>query len=245
MKSFRTILTITLCFLMMHALPALALESQTGAEDLHHLPEGFVLLKPAQKNIDKHLTAIRIPGFDHSVYAYTEKSGATVFLVYGRLADKKGLYEATLSAEGEGENLTLHLNIFGERPFKLNTKDLGRPKAVKLNQATLPEGYRKTSKPGVLYFTNIFGQKEYRVLGRIDGRPDAYYPASNGKPKVGSLIVDMSRDQERFRPENEEYMKLPREYKAGYATAVMVLTTQSEWVSVLTDKPILNLTRPE
>ena len=245
MKTFRTILAITLCLLMMQTLPALAVISQTAAENLHHLPDGFELLKPTEKNIDKHLTAIRIPGFEDSVYAYTEKSGATVFLVYGKLADKNGLYEGTLSAEKEGESLTYRLNVFGEKPFKFNTKDLGRPKAVKLNQATLPEGYRKTSKPGVLYFTNIFEQKEYRVLGRIDGRPDAYYPAANGKPKVGSLLIDMSRDQERFKPEGEEYMKLPKEYKAGYATAVLVLTTQSEWVSVLTDKPILNMKSTE
>ena len=39
----------------------------------------------------------------------------------------------------------------------------------------------------------------------------------------------------------EKKQKLPREYKDGFATAVLVLTKQAEWVSVLTDKPVLAL----
>ena len=245
MKTFRTILAITLCSMMMLVLPAQAVTSVSSQSAEVLAPEGFEYLQAAQKNIDEYLTAVRVPGFDHTVYAYTDKSGATVYLVFGKLNDKKGMYEATLSAQKEDEAYNFSLNIFGEKPHKFTSKDLGKPKAVKLNAETLPAGYRKTSKPGVCYFTNIFNEKEYRVLGRIEGRPDAFYPASYGKPRAGSLPIDMTKDEERFKPEGEKYLKLPKEYKAGYATAVLVLTTQAEWVSLLTDKPELNLDSPK
>ncbi len=243
MKTFRTILAITLCSMMMLILPAQALTSTPAASGDISVPEGFEYLQAAQKNISEYLTAVRVPGFDHTVYTYSDKTGATVLLIYGRLNEKKGMYEANLSAEKEDDTVNFTLNIFGEKPYKFTSKDLGRPKAVKLNAATLPAGYRKTSKPGVCYFTDIFNQKEYRVLGRIEGRPDAFYPASYGKPRAGSLPIDMAKDEERFKPEGQKYLKLPKEYKSGYATAFLVLTTQAEWVSLLTDKPELDLAK--
>ena len=86
---------------------------------------------------------------------------------------------------------------------------VARTATYALNAATLPEGYRKTSKAGVCYFTNIFGEKEYRVLGRIEGRADAYYPAQYGKPKPGGLPIDISKDSERFLNPGEKKQKLP------------------------------------
>ena len=57
----------------------------------------------------------------------------------------------------------------------------------------------------------------------------------------GGLPIDISKDGERFLNPGEKKQKLPREYKDGFATAVLVLTKQAEWVSVLTDKPVLAL----
>ena len=222
---------------------SLALQAEPAAQNAaqSQAPEGFEYLKAAPKNISKYHTAIRIPGFDHTVYAYLDRSGGVTYLVYGRLDKKKGMYEAELDTRMEGENTVFILNVIGTLPHKTEDKSLGRPKGVALNAATLPEGYRKTSKAGVCYFTNLFGQKEYRVLGRIEGRADAYYPAQYGKPKPGGLPIDISKDRERFLNPGEKKQKLPREYKNGFATAVLVLTKQAEWVSVLTDKPVLAL----
>lgn len=204
-------------------------------------PEGFEFLKAAKGNVNKYLTALRIPGVEPTVYAYLDKSGAVIYLVYGRLEKKKGMYEAELSSSEVNGERVFELNIIGAAPHRGIEKNLGRPKGVALNAATLPEGYRKTSKKGVCYFTNIFGVKEYRVLGRLSGRGDSYYPAQYGKPRPGGLPIDISKDSERFLEKGAKKQKLPREYKNGFATAVLVLTKQAEWVSVLTDKPVLNL----
>ncbi|NLC31780.1 MAG: hypothetical protein GX781_00575 [Clostridiales bacterium] len=243
MKFFRNLLAMVLCIMTLFVLPVQAVISVQDTDSGISAPKGFETLKATKKNIDQALTSIRIPGIEDPVYAYTDKSGATIFLVFGKLNDKKGLFEATLSAEEHDDTRIFALHIFGEKPHKFTSKDLGKPKAVKLNAATLPESYRKTSKPGVCYFTNLFNQKEYRVLGRIEGRPDVFYPASYGKPKAGSLPIDMAKDAERFKLEGAKYITLPKEYKSGYATAVLVLTSQAEWVSLMTDKPELDLAK--
>ncbi len=205
------------------------------------LPEGFEPLKASKANVNKYLTALRIPGIEPTVYAYLDRSGGVVYLVYGRLDKKKGMYEAELSAREESGETVFELQVVGTAPHRGIERNLGRPTAVALNAATLPEGYRKTGKKGVCYFINIFGAKEYRALGRISGRADSYYPAQYGKPKPGGLPIDIRADRERFLAKGEKKQKLPREYRGGFATAVLVLTKQAEWVTVMTDKPVLNL----
>ncbi len=232
-------LILLLTLLMPGALALTNEEEQTPPR--HTAPEGFEFLDAPKNSISKHHTAIRIPGFEPAVYAYLDRSGGVIYLVYGRLEKKKGMYEAELNSSPKADELLLSLHIIGDEPHKTTDAKLGRPRGVKLNAATLPEGYRQTGKTGVCYFTNIFGDKEYRVLGRIEGRPDTYYPAQYGKPRPGGLPIDISRDRERFLHPGEKKQKLPREYKNGFATAVLVLTKQAEWVSVLTDKPILNM----
>lgn len=217
----------------------LAVENQPEFSEVHSAPEGFEHLKASKAAINKHHTAIRIPGFEHTVYAYLDHSGGVVYLVYGQLDKKKGMYEAELNTRRQDGEILFILNIIGTEPHKTLDANLGRPKGVKLNAATLPEGYKKTSKTGVCYFTNLFGQKEYRVLGRIEGRADTYYPAQYGKPKPGGLPIDISQDRDRFLNKGDKKQKLPKEYKNGFATPVLVLSKQAEWVSVMTDKPLL------
>ena len=235
---------LILSMILMLLMPA-SLAGETAPEAasaaLSQAPEGFEHLKASRNSINKSHTAIRIPGFDHTVYAYLDDSGGVTYLVYGQLGKKKGMYEAELDTLREGEDTVFVLNVIGTEPHKTQDSSLGRPKGIKLNAATLPEGYRKTSKAGVCYFTNLFGEKEYRVLGRIEGRADTYYPAQYGRPKPGGLPIDISKDRERFLNTDEKKQKLPREYKNGFATAVLVLTKQAEWVSVMTDKPVLVL----
>ena len=236
----RCMILMLILALLMPASFALA-EKPVQAPSAHTAPEGFEYLKAPKDKISKSHTAIRIPGFEHTVYAYLDRSGGVVYLVYGQLEKKKGMYEAELNSDRTEDELLLTLHIIGTEPHKTTDAKLGRPKGVKLNAATLPEGYRQTGKTGVCYFTNIFGEKEYRVLGRIEGRPDTYYPAQYGKPKPGGLPIDISQDRERFLNQGDKKQKLPKEYKNGFATAVLVLTKQAEWASVMTDKPLLEL----
>ena len=123
------------------------------------------------------------------------------------------------------------------KPIKDKWEVFAKAKAVKLDDATLPEGYKKSGKAGVMYFINLFRQKEYRVLGRLDNIENAYYPAVYAKPKPGSLAIDISRDAERFRLEGEKYYSLPSGLRRGFAIAVFITSSDGFKLSVMTDKP--------
>lgn len=205
----------------------------------HSAPEGFEYLKAAKANVNKYFTAIRIPGHEHTVYAFTDKGGITQFLVYGRLDKKKGMYKAEVSSTLAGDSRTFTVTMVGDKPYKAVWEDFAKPKGIKLDDTTLPKGYRKTSKTGVCYFTNLFKHKEYRVLGRLEGRGDAYYPPVYGKPKAGSLAIDISQDSLRFHHDGEKYYRVPQEYKNGFALPVFIRTQEGEQVVVWTDKPML------
>ena len=75
---------LILSMILMLLMPAsLALQAEPAAENAaqSQAPEGFEYLKAAQKNISKYHTAIRVPGFDHTVYAYLDRSGGVTYLV--------------------------------------------------------------------------------------------------------------------------------------------------------------------
>ena len=78
------------------------------------------------------------------------------------------------------------------------------------------------------------------MLGRLDGRGDAYYTAEYGKPRPGSLAIDISQDNLRFHNDGEKYYRVPKEYKNGFALPVFIRTQEGEQVVVWTDKPMLN-----
>ncbi|NLD52592.1 MAG: hypothetical protein GX650_06830 [Clostridiales bacterium] len=215
--------------------PTLA-EGSTVAKE----PEGFEYLKASKQNVFMYYTAIRIPGFEHTVYAFNDKEGRTQFRVYGRLNKKKGMYETRLSSEAVDGMRNYTIEIIGEKPIKDKFEHLARPKARKLDDTTLPEGYKKTTKVGVMYFTNLFKQKEYRVLGEISGLGQAYYPPVYGKPRAGSLAIDITMDTQRFKLADEKYFKVPKEYRQGFAIGVYVTTAEGESIVVMTDKPVLD-----
>lgn len=202
-------------------------------------PEGFEFLKAAAASVNKYYTAIRIPGYEHTVYAFTDKDGKTQFRVYGRLNKKRGMFETTVTTAGDGSE-ALVVAVTGEKPVVERNANFAKGKSVQLDDTTKLEGYRTTTKRGVLYFTNLFKQKEYRVLGEIPGVANAYYPAVNGRPRLGSLAIDVEADQERFKQEDEKYYKVPKEYRKGFAIQVFIFTTDGQKVTVLTDKPVLD-----
>lgn len=200
-------------------------------------PEGFEFLKAAKANVNKYYVALRIEGFEPTLYAFTDSRGSTQFRVYGRLNKKKGMYEATVHGDSEG---SLKVAVTGDAPKRDRWEDFAKAKVVALNDATLPEGYRRSTKSGVCYFVNLFKQKEFRVRGRLNNTEDAFYPAVYAKPKPGSLAIDISRDSDRFRVEGEKYFRVPRALRGGFAIAVFINTTDGNRVSVLTDKPVVD-----
>ena len=224
-------------------LPPLVVEAPAATDAPKQVETAaFEPLKAPKGAISRYYTALRLSGYEHTVYAFTGKTGLTQFRVYGRLNKKKGMYEAQVTAQADtgGDVPTFLVEVTGKKPVKDRDTAFAVGKALKLAKADVPEGYRTTTKPGVIWFTNLFRQKEYRVLGQVQGVGDAWYPAANGRPRRGSLAIDLEQDQARFRPENGKYFKVPKEYRNGFAQSVFIFTSDGQKVSVLTDKPVLD-----
>lgn len=211
----------------------------TAAPETAEAPAGFEFLKAAKSSVNQYYVALAIAGFPHTLYAFTDTQGKTQFRVYGRLNKKKGMYEATVQGADPQQ---LSIAVTGEVPVKDKWAVFGKAKVVKLNVATLPEGYKKSSKDGVCYFVNLFKQKEYRVLGSLADIENAFYPAVYAKPKPGSLAIDISGDAQRFHVTGEKYYAVPRALRGGFAISVFITTTDGSRLSVLTDKPVLDKT---
>lgn len=205
----------------------------------------FEPMQAPRAAIHKYYTALRLPGWEQPVYAFTGKNGLTQFRVYGKLDNKKGMYEAEVTeiADREGDEYTFQVTVTGKKPIRDRDSAFAVGKPLRLAAGDVPEGYRTTSKPGVIWFTNLFRQKEYRVLGQVQGVGDAWYPAANGRPRRGSLAIDIEQDSARFRPEDGKYLKLPPEFRNGFALPVFIFTSDGQKVTVLTDKPVLDVER--
>lgn len=203
-------------------------------------PEGFEVFSAAARNVPDEYTAIQIPGLAHPVYAFTDREGATRFRVYGRLNNRKGMYETRILTETDGNTKFLGISVSGEKPVKDSLSVYARAVPVALEDSGIPEGYEVTQKWGLLSFTNLFGQKEYRVLGEIPGIEEAFYPSANGRPRIGSLAIDLDWDRVRMLATGEDYVKVPEEYRAGFALRVFITANDGQKVSVWTDKPILD-----
>lgn len=203
-------------------------------------PEGFEVLEAAETSVPKYFIGIQIPGLSHPIYAFTDKEGRTQFRVYGRLGKQKGMYEVEVLAELMDESIVLKASVTGEKPIKDKLADRAEAKAVVLDGDALPAGYKTTSKTGVMYFVNLFKQKEYRVLGEMPNGGKAYYPVINNRPQFGSLPIDLEGDNERMIDAGEKYYRVPKEYREGFAVRVIITTSDGQSVSVWTDDPILD-----
>jgi len=206
-------------------------------------PEPFQPLQAPRASIHKYYTAIRLPGVEGPVYAFTDTKGRTQFRVYGALKGKKGMYPAqvTLTEDDQGDEVLFALEIAGNKPVRDRNAGMARGKALSIAPGEVPPGYRTTTKPGVIWFTNLFRQKEYRVFGQVPGVGDAWYPAEHGRPRRGSLAVDISLDRERFRPEDGKTLQVPRELRRGFAQRVFIFTTDGYKHAVWTDYPMLDV----
>lgn len=202
--------------------------------------DGFEVLKAAARNVPDEYTAIQLPGLTHLVYAFTDRNGATQFRVYGRLKDKKGMFAAQVTSQVLEATRMVNILVVSDTPVKDKLADYMRSDPVTIEERKLPAGYGITEKWGVLYFTNLFGQKEYRVLGAVPGVENAYYPSVDGNPRMGSLAIDITADHELMLRAGEKPYKVPEEYRNGFAARVFVYTTDGQKIAVWTDKPILD-----
>lgn len=203
----------------------------------------FEPLEAPRAAVNKYYTALRLPGWEQPVYAFTGTNGLTRFRVYGRLDKKKGMYETEVVTVGDpdSDGFAFAVTVTGEKPVKDGNAVFAVGKPLRLAAGEVPEGYRTTSKPGVIWFTNLFRQKEYRVLGQLQGVGDAWYPVANGRPRRGSLSIDIAQDSARFHPEGSKYLTVPREFRNGFALPVFIFTTDGQKVTVWTDKPVLDV----
>ena len=189
----------------------------------------------------KYYTGIQIPGLSHPLYAFMDKEERTQFRVYGKLDKRKGMYEVQVLTEMKGDALEFKAIVVGMKPVKDKLTNRAEAKPVAVDRSSLPDGFEAASKDGVVYFINLFGQKEYRVYGERSSGEKAYFPVIKNRPRYGALAIDIEADRERMASNEDKYYPIPKEYRKGFAIRVFITTSDGKSVSVWTDAPILDM----
>lgn len=222
-------------------------DAQPQALDEPHKPltaaaTAFSFLKPSRNVMIRYYTAIRLPGIEPTVYAFTNKEGDTQFRVYGRAPDaKRGFYEARVTAvvsDREG-GWDFTLDVPDTKPVK-DKSVFALYKGKNLVKEDVPAGMRKGQGTGMYYFFNLFGKRESMAWASADGENYAWYMANGARPLAGSLELDADAFDGRMHKEEDKYYRIPKELNGGYAKQVIIVTTDGKTAVVYTDKPLID-----
>lgn len=204
-------------------------------------PDNFDYGKATGMDVLKYYTRIRLPGFDHPLYAFTDKDGKTQYRVYGRLpGGKRGFYAASVSGEAAdtAAGWSFIVEIVGEKPIK-DSKVFAIYKGKDPAKEEVPAGFKNIAGKGVYRLFNIFGKSESVCYASLDGQTYGWYPARSGKPVAGALEYDLDGITQRLHIKGEKYYFLPAKLENGFAKPVKILTTDGKTAVVLTDRPEL------
>ena len=176
----RTLAISLALFLLAVALTPQALAAGAG---------NFVNLADAPAN--PLYTPLEIPGYSHTLYAFTGLDGKTQFRVYGQQGAQSGYFPATLTAgAGYQPGGLLQVTLAaGAAPVQDN-ESVAATATLSAAAAPIPLGFHSAGVPGILYMENIFGQKEYLAYASYDGQNYLYIPAMNNLPIPGALAAE-------------------------------------------------------
>lgn len=214
-------------------------ETDATPEPIEIAVDDFNYLKPARRLMIKYYTAIQLPAFEHTLYAFNDKDGVTQFRVYGNLKGaKRGFYKAEVTAavSDNAAGWDFEVAVTGTKPVK-DAKVFALYKGKDLAKDDIPEGFRKGTGKGMYYFFNLFGKKESIAWASADGENYAWYLANGNRPLAGSLEVDADAMFGRMHQKDAKYYRLPKDLSSGYGKEVVILTTDGKTAVVLTNKP--------
>ena len=223
----RTLAISLALFLLAVALTPQALAAGAG---------NFVNLADAPAN--PLYTPLEIPGYSHTLYAFTGLDGKTQFRVYGQQGAQSGYFPATLTAgAGYQPGGLLQVTLAaGATPVQDN-ESVAATATLSAAAAPIPLGFHSAGVPGILYMENIFGQKEYLAYASYDGQNYLYIPALNNLPIPGALAAVVEDMPSRAKLSHEAAVPLPANLQGGFKTLARLVTGDGTDVMVSTAYP--------
>lgn len=202
----------------------------------------FNFMKAPREKIVQYYTAVKVPGIDQTVYAFTDTQGATQFRVYGRLpGESEGFYSVSLTKNADSED-SYQMEIDARKPVK-DSMVFQKYTPGEADAASLPAGFTKGQGNGIYTFNNLFNKPENLSYASPDGVNFSWYFVNVRRPLAGSLEVDMDDVQARMLGEDGVVYTQPKEMRSGYARKVKIRIADGSEVSVYTDFPIIDKTQ--
>lgn len=183
-----------------------------------------------EKTVPQFYTPLTLNGLNHIVYAYNDTKGNTQFRVYGELNGALGFYPVNIAIAGQNtgvQGVEPTYTISVEANLQQIVDDpltAGVAKAAAQGPSVVPQGYQKWgTQANLYYFTNTFGEWEYRLYGTFDDVNAAFYPAlgETGTAVPGALAVETTNDQ-LFMPQGAQYADKPATMAQGWQRQVLI-----------------------
>ncbi len=217
------------------------------AENLPTSANNLVIKEVSDESvIPLFYTPLTLNGLNHVVYGFNNSQGKTQFRVYGQLNGIDGFYPINLSAKEEttatGEknysfSVTVEANL---QALNEDVNVAGVAKAAPQAPGTLPLGYQKWgNQNNVYYFTNAFGEKEYRIFASYGENANYdFYPAlaQTGEAVPGALAVNTDDDRLYIAGSANQYADKPATMAQGWKRGVKVAIGE-QTLKTYTDHP--------
>ncbi len=200
---------------------------------------GFVNIAAAPKNA--LYTPLEIPGYEHTVYAFTGVDGKTQFRVYGQTSTETGFFPVTVTAGAgyqPGGAMTVSLD-----PALTPVTDTQQAAATAVLSASAvppPPGFFSAGSPGIIYMENLFGQRETLAHASYDGQNLVFVPALNNLPVPGALAVVVEDMSARIKAMGAQNYSLPFDLREGFKTQVNILTSDGVPAAASTAYPAID-----
>ena len=246
MKKLQKTLSLLLVLVLGLGAVALSESTPTGTNNL-------IIKQVANETVvPLFYTPLTLEGLNHVVYAYNDAQGKVQFRVYGDLNGVTGFYPVTVSATPKTA-LSQDEAVFStsvEANLQAVTEDqtmAGTAQPSAQAPATVPPGYQKWgTQTGLYYYTNPFGEKEYRLYGSYDGVTYDYYPVlpQTGTAVPGALAVD-TQDEQQYIVATGQYADKPSTMAQGWKHKVKATLPGGEMVGVYTALPDFTTVEPQ
>lgn len=200
---------------------------------------GFANIAAAPKNA--LYTPLEIPGYEHTVYAFTGADGKTQFRVYGKTSTETGFFPVTVTAGAgyqPGGAMTVSLD-----PALTPVTDTQQAAATAVLSASAvppPPGFFSAGSPGIIYMENLFGQRETLAHASYDGQNLVFVPALNNLPVPGALAVVVEDMSARIKAMGAQNYSLPFDLREGFKTQVNILTSDGVPAAASTAYPAID-----
>ena len=185
-------------------------------------------------------TPVYLPGVDGIVYAFSGESGITQFRLYGVVAGKIGFYPLeVIAGEDYQDGMSLDISLSSNTPV-IKDENLAVKAVIPKDNIIMPKGFIKANTHGLMYFENLFGQKEYRAYASYDGGETfLYLPTENSRPKLGALGRLPDDMLSRAKIYGEKNYLMPSNLANGFGELVYIITTDGVHIVAPTIYPFI------